>query len=116
MARLTAAVLAAKGTQCHLCSTGPDDPIGEGADSPDHDPPRHDLERMGVLDPDALRWLWPSHYRCNVRRKRAPVTPDLRAYLRERRLDDLGLSPSVTAARLSPALAARRPAPSFESR
>jgi hypothetical protein len=107
--RLIALTLASKGTVCHLCSTGPDDPVGQGADSADHDPPRVALVRLGVPNPDDPRFLWPAHLTCNLRRNDRPFDDDLRAYLRERRLHDLGLAPSVSAARLSPAIAARRP-------
>ena len=72
VARLVAATLASKGTVCHLC-------LEPGADSADHDPPRSVLVRDGVPDPDALRFLYPAHLRCNVIRKARPVTPQLRA-------------------------------------
>lgn len=58
------------------------------ADSPDHDPPREDLIRAGVPDPDALVYLWPSHWICNVRRGRRPITPELLATLRRQYLAD----------------------------
>jgi len=120
--RLIALTLATKGTVCHLCSTmgDLDDPVGQGADSADHDPPRETLIRLGVPNPDAPQFLYPAHLKCNNRRKHEPLTDTLRAYLRERRMHDLGLAPSVSAARLSPAIAARRPArlppDSFEAR
>jgi hypothetical protein len=80
--RLTTAVLTAKGTTCHLCSL-------PGADSPDHDPPRSTLIAQGWPDPDALRFLFPSHRLCNIRRKRRPITDELRTELRTARLADL---------------------------
>jgi hypothetical protein len=82
VAELTTAVLATKGTTCHLCGL-------PGSDSPDHDPPRHDLLARGVGDPDQLRYLWPAHRLCNVRRKRRPITAELKAELLARRLTDL---------------------------
>lgn len=106
--RLVAHTLASKGTTCHLCGL-------PGADSADHDPPRSRLLALGVLDPDLPEWLWPAHLSCNKRRKARPIDADLRAELHEARLADLGLAPDPTAARLSPALAARRPRSSFES-
>lgn len=78
IARLTAAVLATKGTVCHLC--------GEtGADSADHNPPRSVLLREGITDPDAMRFLFPAHVRCNIIRKARPVTDQLRAELAQAR-------------------------------
>jgi hypothetical protein len=104
VARLTAIVLQTKGTICHLC-------LMDGADSPDHDPPRVQLLAAGVPDPDALGYLFPSHLACNVIRKDRPITDQLRHELRTKRLAMLGLSPvEVT---LSPRFARRRP--SFES-
>lgn len=99
--RLTAATLANKGTICHLCGL-------EGADSADHDPPRSVLLTDGVANPDALEYLWPAHrLPCNVVRKARPITPDLRAELREARLAALG--EAATAVPLSPRFAGRRP-------
>jgi hypothetical protein len=89
--RLTVAVLEAKGTTCHLCEL-------EGADSPDHNPPRADLIAGGVLYPDQLAYLWPAHRLCNVRRKRRPITPALKLELRARRLEDLRVSRATLAA------------------
>lgn len=88
--RLTVAVLEAKGTVCHLCEL-------EGADSPDHNPPRSELIAAGVLYPDQLAYLWPAHRLCNVRRKRRPVTPTLKAELRARRLEDLRVARATAA-------------------
>lgn len=82
MRELTVAVLAVKGSTCHLCGL-------PGSDSPDHDPPRSELLAAGVVDPDQLRYLWPSHRLCNVRRKRRPITAQLRSELLARRLLEL---------------------------
>ena len=112
--RLVAYTLATKGTVCHLCASGhPDDPdpVGHGADSADHEPPRVQLLRLGVANPDDPRYLVPAHLRCNLRRKDRPLTPELRVKLREARMTDLGLTATASAVRLSPALAARRPPP-----
>lgn len=79
--RLTLVTLATKGTTCHLCGE-------DGADSPDHDPPREDLVQAGVPNPDALVYLWPSHRLCNYRRNRRPITDDLREELRRKRRRD----------------------------
>ena len=100
--RLVALTLATKGTACLLCGLG-------GADSADHDPPRSALLRMGVPNPDLPEWLWPAHLSCNKRRRARPITEQLTTELREARLADLGLADDPTTARLSPALAARRP-------
>lgn len=79
--RLTALVLANRGTVCHLC--------GEpGANSADHDPPRSELIAAGVPDPDALVYLWPAHLVCNLRRNSRPITPALRRELRGKRERD----------------------------
>jgi hypothetical protein len=78
VATLTALVLANKGTICHLC----DD---DGADSPDHDPPRDDLIRAGVPNPDALVYLWPAHRRCNIIRGKRPITPALKLEISTKR-------------------------------
>lgn len=85
VARLVALTLRDKGTTCHLCSMG-------GADSADHNPPRDDLVRLGVTDPDDPAYLFPAHLACNKRRKKRPITPDLVAELRAKRLADLGVS------------------------
>lgn len=78
--RLVAATLAAKGTICHLC-------LLPGADSADHNPPRHDLIRAGVQNPDQLRYLFPAHLvPCNKGRGRRPITPQLQLELRAKRL------------------------------
>lgn len=77
VARLTRLVLHRKGTTCHLCGY-------PGADSPDHNPPRQDLLEAGVLNPDALEYLFPSHLVCNQRRRRRPLTPELVRELRRR--------------------------------
>lgn len=97
--RLTALVLEVKGTLCWLCGY-------DGADSPDHEPPRSELVRLGVPDPDDLAFLRPSHRLCNQRRGTRPVTPALRAELRARRARDIA---AASAPPLSPILAARRP-------
>lgn len=97
--RLTALTLEVKGTLCWLCGY-------DGADSPDHEPPRSDLVAAGVPDPDDLAYLRPSHRLCNQRRGKRPVTPELRAELRARREADLTLNTPT----LSPVLARRRPA------
>jgi hypothetical protein len=74
--RLVTAVLTNKGTTCHLCD-------GDGADSADHNPPRSVLIRAGVPNPDAMRYLFPVHWRpCNNYRKDRPVTDELRAECR----------------------------------
>jgi hypothetical protein len=106
--RLVALTLATKGDTCHLCGM-------PGADSADHDPARSQLLRLGVRNPDLPEWLWPAHLTCNHRRRARPLDDALRAELHEARLHDLGLAPDPTAARLSPAIAARRPRNSFES-
>lgn len=106
--RLVRLTLASKGDTCHLCGLA-------GADSADHDPPRSRLLSLGVPNPDLPVWLWPAHLSCNWRRNARPIDEALRVELREARLADLGLAPDPTAARLSPALAARRPRPPFES-
>lgn len=80
--RLTRAVIAQKGDICHLC-------LQPGADSPDHNPPRSVLIALGVPDPDAMRFLFPSHLRCNVRRRARPVTDQLRAELAKARAGQL---------------------------
>lgn len=98
--RLVATTLANKGTVCHLCGMG-------GATSADHDPPRQELVRRGVPDPDDLRFLNPAHLVCNHRRGTQPLTPELRAHLRALRLADLGLGPTPTG--LSPRFTKRRP-------
>lgn len=82
--RLVNATLRTKGTICHLCLL-PD------ANSADHDPPRSVLVAMGVLNPDQLRYLWPSHLQpCNLSRGAREVTPALVAELRTKRLAVLG--------------------------
>lgn len=99
--RLVNATLANKGTVCHLCGL-PD------ADSADHDPPREDLVDAGVPDPDSLYYLWPSHrIPCNISRGRRPVTPALKAELRAKREEHIGMASTVPP--LSPRFAARRP-------
>lgn len=95
---LTAACLTMKGRLCHLCELA-------GANSADHDPPRQDLIERGVPDPDDLAYLFPAHLKCNQRRARRPVTAELRAELRARRLADL-----EAMSRLSTSLEGRRPA------
>ena len=88
--RLTTATLESKGTTCHLCEL-------EGADSADHNPPRADLLAAGVLYPDQLAYLWPAHRLCNIRRKRRPITLELRYELRARRLEDLRVARATAA-------------------
>lgn len=95
---LTAACLTMKGRVCHLC-------LLDGATSADHDPPRQDLLELHVPDPDDLVYLFPAHLKCNQRRARRPITDDLRAELRARRLADL----EPPHPRLSSTLEARRP-------
>jgi hypothetical protein len=100
--RLTALVIAIKGTVCHLC--------GEpGANSPDHDPPRIELVRAGVPDPDALAFLFPSHLLCNLTRNDRPVTAELRAECRAKYLAATGRRAAATTPDLSPRFARRRP-------
>lgn len=78
--RMVALTLDTKGRTCHLCGL-------DGADSADHDPPRTQLVLDGVADPDALEYLWPAHKRpCNFMRGTLPITDELRAALRVRRL------------------------------
>lgn len=104
---LTAVVLYHKGTTCHLCGL-------PGADSIDHDPPRSVLIARGVLDPDAMGYLFPSHWRpCNNRRRDHDITDALRAECRRLRLASLGLVDDVVP-NLS-ARFARRRAEFFES-
>lgn len=84
--RLTLAVLHHKGRTCHLCGL-------DGADSPDHDPPRSVLLERGVPNPDALEFLFPSHRRpCNHARQARPITDALRVELRAKRLAYLAAS------------------------
>lgn len=86
--RLINATLYWKGTVCHLC--------GEpGSNSADHDPPRSELIRAGVPNPDALCYLWPSHKVCNLRRGTKPVTDALRASLRRRMTTDPTPAPTT---------------------
>jgi hypothetical protein len=99
VARITAMVLAARGTTCHLCGL-------PGADSPDHDPPRSVLIASGVPDPDALTYLFPSHLLCNKRRRARPITPELRAELRAARQRDIG--GDAAGNHISPRFARRR--------
>lgn len=100
MRRLAALVVATKGSTCHLCEL-------EGADSPDHNPPRQDLIDAGVHYPDQLAYLWPAHRLCNVRRKRRPITDELKAELRARRLEDLHVQRMTAAAVRSSRFAGR---------
>jgi hypothetical protein len=98
--RLTAQVLALKGTVCHLCDL-------DGANSPDHDPARIELVRAGVPDPDALAFLFPAHLLCNLTRNDRPVTAALRAECRAKYLAATGRrAPTVD---LSPRFGRRRP-------
>lgn len=89
--RLVVATLTSKGTTCHLC-------LMAGATSADHNPPRSALIRAGVPDPDALRFLFPAHHVCNVRRQDRPITDELRAELR---------AAALAAHRVRPARSAR---------
>lgn len=88
--RLVVAVLTAKGRTCHLCGY-------DGANSADHNPPRDDLIRAGVQDPDAMRFLFPAHLVCNLRRNKRLLTDDLRAELRARMLDSIRAQPARSA-------------------
>ena len=98
VAQLTALVLFHKGTVCHLCGE-------DGADSPDHDPPRSVLIRQGVENPDQLQYLWPSHrVTCNFTRHDRPLTDEVREECRAKRR---GLRGDDTP-QLSDALARRR--------
>ena len=104
--RLVRLCLAVKGTTCHLC--------GEpGADSADHDPPRSQLIRLGVPDPDLIEWLWPAHLACNLWRRDRLLDDALLAEAREARAARMGRAPNATDARRSPALSARRPPRAF---
>lgn len=76
--RLCAAVIAAKGDVCWLCGMA-------GATSADHNPPRSKLIALGIANPDAMRFLFPAHVRCNVLRRARPVTDKLRAELAKAR-------------------------------
>lgn len=99
--KLTPIVLFHKGDTCHLCGL-------PGADSPDHDPPRSTLIRMGVPDPDHLDYLWPAHFRpCNNLRRNRDITDDLKAECRTARLASLGLDTPTP--NLSPRFQRRRP-------
>ena len=84
------ATLTSKGRTCHLCELG-------GANSADHNPPRSELIRAGVPDPDALRFLFPAHLLCNVLRKARPITPELRAELRAKLLESHRVRPARSA-------------------
>ena len=88
--RLVDLTLANKGRTCHLCGL-------PGADSADHNPPRSELLRLGVPDPDHQVYLFPSHRLCNVRRQARPITPELRAELHRRRLVDVALAEAAAA-------------------
>lgn len=98
--RLLLLVLAHKGTVCHLCGL-------DGANSPDHDPPRSVLLARGVLDPDQLEYLWPSHRGCNILRNSRPINDELRNECKAARLAALGLDQLYDT--LSPRFAAHRP-------
>ena len=100
VAKLVELTLATRGRECWLCEL-------DGADSADHEPPRSELVAAGVPDPDALVYLYPAHLICNQRRLARPVTPELQADLRRRRLADI--AELAASADLSPVLAARRP-------
>lgn len=95
---LVSVVLRTKGTTCHLCGL-------PGADSADHNPPRSVLIGSGCQDPDALVYLFPAHrVPCNVGRGARPITDELRAELRGKRLR----FEARTSQRLSPRFARRR--------
>jgi hypothetical protein len=99
--RLVTITLQLKGTTCHLCGL-------PGADSADHDPPRSVLVASGVVDPDALVYLFPAHrYPCNIKRKARTITDQLRAELRAARLRYEGKADAI-ADTLSPRFARRR--------
>ncbi|WP_129181052.1 hypothetical protein [Aeromicrobium fastidiosum] len=98
---LVDACLALKGRTCHLCGL-------PGADSADHEPPRSTLLEAGVLNPDDLRFLFPSHrLPCNVSRGKRPITAELRVELRAKR--EAMIARHAARANLSPRFAARRP-------
>lgn len=80
VAQLVALTLGTKGSVCHLCGL-------EGADSADHNPPRSVLVASGVANPDDPGYLFPAHRRpCNHSRGARPITDELRAELRAKRL------------------------------
>lgn len=87
--RLVVAVLTSKGRTCHLCGLG-------GANSADHNPPRSALIRAGIHDPDALRFLFPAHLACNVRRNDRPLTAELTAELRDKMLRSHRVKPALS--------------------
>jgi hypothetical protein len=91
---LVQATLTSKGRTCHLCQL-------PGANSADHDPPRSELIRAGIADPDALRFLFPAHLLCNVLRKARPITDDLRAELRARLLESRRVGTPAVSARFA---------------
>lgn len=98
--KLIAAVLHTKGRTCHLCGM-------DGADSADHDPPRSVLIAEGVVNPDAMRYLFPSHLQpCNLARGARPITDELRSELRAKRIRWLELRRAESS--LSPRFARRR--------
>jgi hypothetical protein len=78
---LVNAIVQRDGGVCWLCGL-------LGADSADHEPPRRDLVRLGVLNPDDPAYLRAAHLICNKRRGTRPVTTALKAELRARMLDD----------------------------
>ena len=99
--RIITNVLATKGDLCHICGL-------PGADSVDHNPPRSQLIAAGVGNPDAMAYLFPAHLTpCNLARNDSPITPELCATLRRRRLAMLGQSEPPPA--LSPLFSSRRP-------
>lgn len=101
VARIVRNVLHTKGTTCHLCGL-------PGADSADHDPPRSVLIDQGVVDPDAMKYLKPCHrIPCNVGRGARPITDELRAEMRAKRLRYIGAPDPTTS--LSSRFADRRP-------
>lgn len=72
-------VIATRGDICHLCGL-------PGADSADHEPPRVELVRSGVPNPDSLVFLFPAHrYPCNITRGARPITDTLKLELRVKR-------------------------------
>lgn len=86
--RLIRATLATKGTVCHLCGY-------DGSTSADHEPPRSVLLAEGLANPDQLRYLFPAHLSCNIRRKARAITDELRAELARRYQADQRRDPAA---------------------
>lgn len=97
---LVAATLSSKGRTCHLCGL-------QGANSADHQPPRSELIRAGIADPDALRFLFPAHLLCNIVRKARPITAELRAECRTKLLAAARVGTPARSARFADRLAGR---------